>query len=102
MTEADSEDRSLPCQLANTFMSVGDRFGIAGAVRQENTIRLKRKYILCAGFRRHDSHAAALINEHPQDVLLDAIVIGNDMQCALRIEVFYRLPRICDDRTLIP
>ena len=102
MTKADSENGSLPRQLANAVMRVCNWFGIAWTVGQEHTVRLEREDIFCAGFRRHYGHVAALVYEHPQDVLLDAIVVGNYMQRVLRTELLHWLTGIGQDRTLIP
>jgi len=38
VTQADTKDRHTPRELANVFNSVGDRLGIAGAVREKTPL----------------------------------------------------------------
>src|SRR5436853_3942502 len=102
MSQAYAEDRSLSCQLANAVVRIGDRLRISGAIRQENSVRLKCKNIFRARFCRHDSDVATLVHEHAQDVLLDAVVVSNYVQRALGIEFLDWLPSIGHDWTLVP
>jgi hypothetical protein len=80
VTEADSKDGNPAGQLANAFMRISDRLGIARAVRKENTVRTQRKNIFGGSIRRNDSHVAVMIDEQAKDVLLDTKIVGNDLK----------------------
>ena len=56
------------------------RLGIAGAIREKNSVGLQRKHIFRAGLRRDDRNLAALSRQHAQNVLLDAEVVGHHMK----------------------
>ena len=69
---------------------------VARAVTQENTIRIHRKYLICRRLCRHHRHAAAVLGEDAQNVALDAEVVGDDVQAALRTRrLGRRRPRPC-------
>src|SRR5271157_2994185 len=58
--------------------SVGHRLRIPRPVRQKDAVGLERKHVFRAGHGGHDRHPAALPDEPAHDVVLDAIVVGND------------------------
>src|SRR5207248_693160 len=80
MSQADAEYRRFPEQAANVFDGVRAWLGITGAVGQKNAVWLKCEHIFCRRLRRHHRHVAALAGEHPQDVVLDAVVVSNYMK----------------------
>src|ERR1700722_20643351 len=79
MAEADAENRDSAGELANILDGVGDGLGIAGTVRKKNTVRLQREDVFGGGSCRDDGHIAAMVDEKPEDVLLDAVVVGDDL-----------------------
>ena len=54
--------------------------GIAGAVRQEHAVRLHRQDVFCRCGRGHHRDLAAFAGEQPQDVALDAVIDGDDVE----------------------
>ncbi len=78
VAQADSENRHAAEQLADICDGVGDRLGIAGAVREKNAVRLQRENIFGGSFRRNDGDVAAVIHEKAQNILLDAEIVGDD------------------------
>src|SRR5450432_816561 len=79
MAETNSEDRCLAHEATNIVCRVGARFGITGAVRKKHAVRTERHYVFRTGCGWYDGHAAAFIHQHAQDVLLDAVVVGDDV-----------------------
>ena len=70
-----------------------DRVRIARPIREEHAVRLELEHCLGRRLRRHDRHAAAMLVEQPQDVALDAVVVGDDVIRRLRIAPLVRLAR---------
>ena len=56
---------------------------IAGAVRQEDAVRLQRENLFGGRGRRHDGHRAAAVVEQAQDVALDAVIDRDDGKARL-------------------
>ena len=83
MAEANAEDRHAAEQLANIRDGVGDRLGIAGAIREKNAVGLQREHVFRGSLRRDDGHVAIVIDEQAQNILLDAEIVG-DHAIALR------------------
>ena len=69
--------------------------GIAGAVGQEHAVRLHRQDVFGRGGRRHHRDLAAVAGEQPQDVALDAVVDGDDVELGLGLpaKAFFPGPR---------
>ena len=85
VAQADAEGRDVRHdQLADGVDGVVAGRRIAGAVRQEHAVRLEREHFLGRGLRRHHGHAAAAVGEHAQDVVLDAVVVGDDVEALVR------------------
>ncbi len=81
VTETDAEDRHAPGkQLANRVDRVVAGLRVARTVRQEHPVGPQREDIGSARLRRHDGHPAAAGSQHAQDVVLDAVVVGDDVQ----------------------
>ncbi len=70
---------------ANALLRVGHGLRIARAVGQKNSIGLEREYIFRGGGRRNDRYAATLAHQSAQDVVLDAVVVGDDVVFRRRI-----------------
>ena len=78
VAETDAEQRHVHRhQLTNRLNGVITGLGVPGAVAQEHTVGLQREHFGDRGLRRHDGDAAAVIDEQPQDVLFDAVIIGD-------------------------
>src|SRR5215469_16271083 len=87
MPQADSENRLAAHQAANRVDRIRTWFRIAGAVRQEDSIRLQCEYIFRWSLRRNDGDFASLTAQLAQNVLLDSEVIGDHVKS--RRLVFY-------------
>ena len=59
---------------------------VAWPVGQEDSIRTQRENLGGRHRCRHHRHAAAVVGEHAQDVALDAVVVGDDVQPLLRAD----------------
>src|SRR5208282_6446739 len=59
MAEADAEHRLFAQHARDGSVSVRQRRWVAGSVREENSVRVVREYLLCARRRRDDLHAKA-------------------------------------------
>ena len=57
--------------------------GVARAVGEEDAVGLQAR-TSAAGVRRHHRDPAVAIGEHPEDVELDAVVVGDDMALGRR------------------
>ena len=82
VAEADAEGRGAGSDdLLNhrhcVFAGLG---GIAGAVGQEHAVGLHRQDVRGRGGRRHHRDLAAFAGQQPQDVALDAVVDGDDVE----------------------
>ena len=102
MAEADAEDGDFAHHAANVVLRVGHRLGIAGAVGEKHAVRLHRQHIFGAGGRGNHGDAARLAHQATQDVLLDAVVVGDD--AVLGRAVFHAddFGRLVGAHTLIP
>ena len=78
VAEADTKDRDSAEKLADIFNRVVDRFGIAGTVREEDSIWFERENILGGGFCWNYRNVAAVIHKEAQDILFDPIIVGDD------------------------
>ncbi len=82
VAEADAED-GLAAE-STSLLDLGHRIfagrgRIAGAVRQEDAVRLHRQDVLGAGGRRQHGDIAAGAREAAQDVALEAVIDGDDL-----------------------
>ena len=93
MAEADSEDRHAAQEFANGAHGVIDRLRVAGAVGEEDAVGLEVEDILGRGLGGNHRHAAALAHQHPQNVLLDAEVVGYDMEGLPPVRVLVKANR---------
>ena len=81
MAEADAKDRDFARQkFADGGNGAGHRLRVAGAVGEEDAVRRKRKRFFGAGRCWHEGDAAAASDEQAQDVRLDAVVVGDDVE----------------------
>ncbi|MCW0450790.1 hypothetical protein NB706_003624 [Xanthomonas sacchari] len=84
VAQADAEGRDLARQQ---FLDRGDRIvarrRVAGAVGQEHAVRVHRQHLGDRRLRRHHGHLAAALGEHAQDVVLDPVVVGDDLELGL-------------------
>src|ERR1700690_3875485 len=87
MTETDSEDGLATHQAANVIDCVGAGLGVAGAIREEDSVGLQSEHVFGGGLRGDYCYLAAFAAELAQDVLLDAVVVGYYVEA--RRLVFY-------------
>ena len=71
----DAEERHLAEQLADALLSVADRLRIAGAIRQEDTVRIHRDDIGSRRLRRDDRDSAAALGEVAQAVAQEVAAV---------------------------
>src|SRR5271163_2803167 len=85
MSQANSEDRDFRLEKSRDCLArVFTGLRVTRTIAQENTIRIHCKYLICRCLSWHHSHSTAVFRKNPQDAALDAVVVGNDMQTALR------------------
>ncbi len=70
----------LPIRLPNVLDLRCERFGVAGAVREEDAVGLEGEHIFGGSERGHHRHVAAGVDEAAKDVVLDAEVVGDDVK----------------------
>ena len=81
MAETDAEEGHVGVeQLADRLDRIVAGLRIARAVGQKHPVRLQTQYRRRRHVRRDDRDVTAARGEHPQDVALDAVVVGDDMQ----------------------
>src|ERR1017187_1271375 len=80
MPQTNPEDWLPSHQPPNIVDRVSTRLRIAWPVRQEHAVWLQRQYVLRRRLRRDHRHLAAISAQFAQDVLLDAEVVGNDVE----------------------
>ena len=82
MAQANPKNRHAAQQLLDILHGKGDRLGIAGPVRQKNTVGSHCQNIFGQRGRWDYRDGAPMINEHAQNVLLDAEIVGNDFEAS--------------------
>ena len=97
VAEADAEGRraALHNLLDDGHRVLAGLRRIARAVRQEHAVGLQRHDVVGRRFGRHHRHLAAGAGEQAQDVALDAVVDGDDVEFRLFLaaKTFLPLPR---------
>ena len=88
MPQTDAEHRLLAGQAAHRLDGVGQRLRVAGAVGEEDAVRLLGQHVVGRGRARQHRHLAADLHQTAQDVVLHAEVEGDD--------VMRRRPRAAD------
>src|SRR5260221_7427887 len=74
MPEAYSEDRFFADEATHRVDRVADRGGIAGTVREKNSVGREAEHVLRARLRGDDRDAKPGVDETAQDVALDSEV----------------------------
>src|SRR5579859_6158582 len=97
--EADAKNRGFAQQLADVLVRIGAWLGVPRTIREKYSVRTKREHVLRAGGCRNHGHAAAMVHQHPQNVLLDAKVIRHHV--ALRLFLGFREMETCASGPLI-
>jgi hypothetical protein len=80
--EADAEDRNVAGELANIFMGVRNRFGIAGTVREKDAVGLEVENVFGGSVRGNHGDVALMIDEQTQNVLLNSKIVSDDAKFA--------------------
>src|SRR3989442_15519087 len=79
VAEADAEDRhSAVGELAQGVNRVCHRSRVPRAVREEDAVRLELADAIGWPLRRDHGHAAAVLDEEPEDVALNPIVESDE------------------------
>src|SRR5215471_12265638 len=102
MTEANAEYRRLPHELADVFVRVVAWLRIARAVGEEDAVRAESHHLFRRGHGRNHRDATTAIDQHAQDVLLDAEVIGHDVLAGRLVFYADDLRRLMRARTGLP
>src|SRR5579862_4951697 len=85
--ETDAEHREVRLEeSAGRRDGVVTRLRVTRTVGEKYAVRLEGECLLGAGLRGYHGHAAAAVGEQPQDVSLDAEVVGHDVQALLRAD----------------
>jgi hypothetical protein len=82
MSKADAEDGDATGELANIVDSIRDGLWVTGTIGEENPIGSKSKDIVRGGTSRNYSDFAMMIDEQAKNVLLDAVIVGDDSEFA--------------------
>src|SRR5579872_2549821 len=80
MPQANSEDRLPPHEPSNRIDRIRAGLGIAGAVGKKYAVRFQSQHIFRWSLRRNDGHFASLAAQLAQNVLLDAEIVGDDVE----------------------
>src|ERR1700676_1836209 len=78
MAEADAKDRDAAEKLLNILDGVTDGLRVAGAIRKEDAIRLEFENVFGGSLRGDDPDIAVVIDEKPENILLDAEIVGRN------------------------
>src|SRR5271165_6398346 len=102
MTETDAKDWNTAHHFANALLRVGHRLRITRPVRQKDAVGLERKHVFRAGHGWHNCYAAALTNQPAHDVVLDAVVVGDDVIFRWRVLHAHNLRWLVRAHAFIP
>ena len=86
--------RSAVDQRLDVLDAVADRRGVAGAVAEEDAVGLPGEHSAAGRRGREHAHLAAVGGQPPQDVGLDAVVVGGHAQRARRPRAPARTPKL--------
>src|SRR5579875_3263795 len=78
VAEADAENRNAARELANVCDGVGAGLRITGAVGEKYAVGFERQHVFGGRLRRNHGHVAIMIDQKPQNILLNPEVIGDD------------------------
>src|SRR5215471_9384684 len=74
MPEANPKNRYFSDELLDIFDRIADWLGIARSVRKKKAVGLQAQDFIGRSAGWHDPHFAVMIDEQPQDVLLDPVI----------------------------
>ena len=81
MPETNAEHRQAGLQnRTNRRNRVGAGLGIPRPVGEEHAVRPHRHHVRRQRLRRHHCHPAAAVNQHTQDIALDAEIVGHHVK----------------------
>src|SRR5216684_2228704 len=75
MAQANSEDGLLADELANLLRLILERLGIAGPIREKNSVRIHCEDIISRSQRGNDCHSGAAVDQPPQNIAFDSEVV---------------------------
>ena len=96
MSQANAEHWLASGKLADSLLRVAQGLGIAGSIREENTVRLERQHVFRRGLGRNHRYPAALPRQHAENVVFHAKVICHHMQIRLRATAAHPPPDAMD------
>ena len=85
VAQANAEHRLAADQLANVGHLGDQRFGIAGAVRQENAVGRQAEHVFGGSERRNHRDAAASVHQAAQNIVLDTEIVCHHVVADLRL-----------------
>src|SRR5215475_16109872 len=80
MAETNSKYRHAAKKFLYVLNCIIHRFWVARAIRKKNSIGVHAKNVFCGSFRGNHAHFAVMIEKQPQNVLLDAEIVGHDAE----------------------
>src|SRR5438445_11518017 len=81
MAEAYPEDRNADVEkLSNCRDRVVAGLGVAGTVRQEDAVGLELERLFRSRPGRNDRYATSVLDQQAQDIVLDAVIVGDDVK----------------------
>src|ERR1700722_2981564 len=84
MTETDAKDWLPSHEAPDVVDRISAGLGIAGAIREENSIGLQREHVFGFGFGGNYRDLAAFAAQLAENVLLDAVIVRDYVE-ALRL-----------------
>src|SRR4051812_11750752 len=91
VAEADAEDRNLPDEMADVFLRVRHRLGIARPVRQHHPVETLRQDLVGMSRGWIDGDVATLLRQMAEDVALDPEIVESDALLHLRRRLVERV-----------
>src|SRR4051812_35805333 len=80
VTKTDAKDRPFADQTSHGGMGVRQRGRVAWSIGQKYSVRIKSKDFVRRGSCRNDSNPEAFLAKQPQDVALDAVIVGDNVE----------------------
>src|SRR6185369_1830906 len=79
VSETNAEKRHATDKSTDIVLCVRYGFWISRSVRQKDSVRFHGQHIFCAGLCGNNRYVAARASQHPQNVVLDPVVICDDL-----------------------
>src|SRR5688500_9245078 len=86
MSQTDAEDRLDADELSDRLDGIRDTLRVARAVGEENAIRVEPQGLCCGGVSGDNRHVAPTVDQLPENIPLDAEIIGHDAELLIQID----------------